>query len=1107
MKTRHYTIRLLLLACIMLGLASCKDDEVTNKVIDNSEEAVDEPVSTDDQLTTMVTADLSTYLRAAFDEGTTGAALVNRLPAVTNEIVPETRFILLKGSDFDNGNTLTLDELMEFAHIYLSGGYIGLERPTLKQSGIFALILTGIIAEIIQQEYQQNFGIDSKTAAAAARQSQHIQRIEARMKHIEQIARQQEAMATRGITRADEADLDQVYAEMVILGTTAYFVQQPFEAESQTTVYAEDSEGNTTAPQTMSVSSTRTAAASGEMADAAATWLNQMEGQKQKAAAAPTRRAGSTAVNDIMSASESFTYSEKIDWRATLNKPLSDRNRVNMTVRCWSVHNLATNKDYYYLQQDVRIIMGMRNDIKIWWPISDEKWWVTTRYGDYDRWIGSFLSQYVTSMDLTGDGGNIRLEAALPSTDNQSTSTTVEIGSTSETTYTEGTTIGGGYGASFDGISAMLNFSENESWSYTNGTTFQIETSSYSNEWAVKRNTTGTKVTWTYTGVKPKMITRYDTKVKKYNNDHDQPAAILVNDCDMTHEICWSVSNPTGQYSFNITSQPQTAALLSSTKIEVGDKRASYYEYTTTEKSSYSQPLLEPNRASQTWRMFITIDEWQDNAVQGAQRELESSVRNGFPDIYTPQFKVAVRTAESLDAINLIVKYSKDKFTSNMSVLQSYAKNLGIKKFSISWKCDDTRIATKEPLVVELPAEPKPAEPKPVAQAVWCEGNTTLYFVNALSLKAGDKWDGQTVTKVWSGNSVTNSTPGVKQPWEDTVRNVATRVVFDKSFANVRPTSTSSWFNSMAVLKNVEGIENLNTSEVTTMRFMFDRCPSLTSVDVSGFDMSKVTSISYMFRSCTSLTTIYCGQTWTIPNGADTFSNCPNLKGAVSYNAGMRGGNMANPDTGYFTWPEGTVFVTLNEKGSNRNLLKRYEGQTVNVRYERTLTARVGDDGNYIPTPFTVCLPYDLDLSAAVTAGQIDIYTLAAVSSGQFVFAKLDITMLEAGKPYLVRVNKGSIALSANRVTISTATPKSSKVYSSLAAWRRGEGSEVGKWVGNFDYLSAADAADDHAYALRTSDYQWDYYLPTDNAWIPAFRCYLSSSTVEQTVYQSRFEE
>ena len=40
----------------------------------------------------------------------------------------------------------------------------------------------------------------------------------------------------------------------------------------------------------------------------------------------------------------------------------------------------------------------------------------------------------------------------------------------------------------------------------------------------------------------------------------------------------------------------------------------------------------------------------------------------------------------------------------------------------------------------------------------------------------------------------------------------------------------------------------------------------------------------------------------------------------------------------------------------------------------------------------------------------------------------------------LVRVLKGSIALGGRQLVIKATKPKSTKVYSSLAQWRRGEG-------------------------------------------------------------------
>ena len=54
----------------------------------------------------------------------------------------------------------------------------------------------------------------------------------------------------------------------------------------------------------------------------------------------------------------------------------------------------------------------------------------------------------------------------------------------------------------------------------------------------------------------------------------------------------------------------------------------------------------------------------------------------------------------------------------------------------------------------------------------------------------------------------------------------------------------------------IDELENLDTSNVTDMSFMFYTCKKVTSLDVSKFDTSKVTSMSSMFQYCSGLTNI-----------------------------------------------------------------------------------------------------------------------------------------------------------------------------------------------------------------------------------------------------------
>ena len=89
--------------------------------------------------------------------------------------------------------------------------------------------------------------------------------------------------------------------------------------------------------------------------------------------------------------------------------------------------------------------------------------------------------------------------------------------------------------------------------------------------------------------------------------------------------------------------------------------------------------------------------------------------------------------------------------------------------------------------------------------------------------------------------------------WQNpNVANV-TKVVFDPAFANARPTKCNEWFQNYVNLTSIEGIEYLNTSQVTDMHNMFYNCYHLQTTDFSGFDTRKVKDMSNMFYNCGSL--------------------------------------------------------------------------------------------------------------------------------------------------------------------------------------------------------------------------------------------------------------
>ena len=249
--------------------------------------------------------------------------------------------------------------------------------------------------------------------------------------------------------------------------------------------------------------------------------------------------------------------------------------------------------------------------------------------------------------------------------------------------------------------------------------------------------------------------------------------------------------------------------------------------------------------------------------------------------------------------------------------------------------------------------------------AIWCggDGDKVLYFVNTdKAVTAGGTWNSKIITQVWSGDAVTKTGWG-KPGWNiESVQNNATTVVFESSFADVKPNSLYCWFYNFVNLTTIEGLQYLNTSEVTTMNSTFFNCYKLTALDVSGFDMSKVTNTTAMFYSCADLVTIYCANSWDVATSVGMFNHCEKLVGAVKYNYSKADVAMANPYTGYFT----KKFLVLEDAADNTSTITEKNGI---ANLEVTLHGRTFKKNNQWNT---VCLPFDLNGETFISSPFVD---------------------------------------------------------------------------------------------------------------------------------------
>ena len=126
----------------------------------------------------------------------------------------------------------------------------------------------------------------------------------------------------------------------------------------------------------------------------------------------------------------------------------------------------------------------------------------------------------------------------------------------------------------------------------------------------------------------------------------------------------------------------------------------------------------------------------------------------------------------------------------------------------------------------------------------------TFYYDALRSTRPGTTWgieetkkEGDDTFPAWAGT------------W-DVGDSTTAQVVFDASFRDFRPTTTAKWFYCCEALKQIEGLEYLNTSEVKDMSGMFSDCRTLTSLDLKNFNTQNVTNMKGMFSSCEALTSL-----------------------------------------------------------------------------------------------------------------------------------------------------------------------------------------------------------------------------------------------------------
>jgi len=156
--------------------------------------------------------------------------------------------------------------------------------------------------------------------------------------------------------------------------------------------------------------------------------------------------------------------------------------------------------------------------------------------------------------------------------------------------------------------------------------------------------------------------------------------------------------------------------------------------------------------------------------------------------------------------------------------------------------------------------------------------------------------------------------------------------------------------------------------------------------------------------------------------------------------------------------------VSLADLADNGPVLAEADGMLANVTYNRTLSATQDSNGLWTSRAYTLCLPYDLDLSKIPGNLLARAYRLAYVKDREYIFTN-EFGHLSAGVPYLVVVYEGELKLDASHVVVHSNPSDGYQVFE----WSDDpavSGKEVGLWRGTFDIISNDEAAELKAHTL-----------------------------------------
>ena len=165
-----------------------------------------------------------------------------------------------------------------------------------------------------------------------------------------------------------------------------------------------------------------------------------------------------------------------------------------------------------------------------------------------------------------------------------------------------------------------------------------------------------------------------------------------------------------------------------------------------------------------------------------------------------------------------------------------------------------------------------------------------------------------------------------------------------------------------------------------------------------------------------------------------------------------------------------------------------YDFHASEAYYDRILYASKQKDGSYKSYAYTVCLPFDVDLTQQRNDGVVDIMRAWFYTEKNELLFSNELPILSAGKGYFIRVNKESVQLSATDVMVKAQPTEIVELYMS-------KGTDLqGTWQGTFTTIKNEDAAQMNICTLNSNNSKWCRIRSDEgryrNAWVGPFRAF-----------------